>query len=314
MMEQKGSGRENREGISLTELADMFPDEAAATAWFKSLVWPEGCRCPRCGNTETTEAAATAGLIYWCGACRKGFSVSIGTVLEKSKVPLRKWAFAVYLDMTSLKGISNMKLHRDLKVTQKMAWFMLRRIRKAWGGEAQAPFPAPVEGGDRGISGRKKSKRAGKKTCAGKAAVAGFRNRGSKRVSTAAAEATDQPALRSFVADRTAPGTVVCTDEDRACPGMSLRHETANRSVGKHVRGQERANGMESFRSLLKRGCRSIFRHLNTDRLDQYVRKVAGRHEVRDEDKIRQMESVVTDLVGNRLIYRDLTADIRRPA
>ena len=75
-------------------------------------------------------ASATSGLPYYCPSCKRAFSVRIGTALERSKVPLRKWLFAIYLEMTSLKGVSSMKLHRDLKVTQKTAWFMLHRIRE----------------------------------------------------------------------------------------------------------------------------------------------------------------------------------------
>ena len=107
----------------------MFPDEKAAAAWFESLVWPDGRHYLRCGGTETREA--TAGLPYYCPACRRAFSVRIGTALERSKISLRQWVFAIYLDTTSLKGVSSMKLHRDIGVTQKTAWFMLHRIREA---------------------------------------------------------------------------------------------------------------------------------------------------------------------------------------
>ena len=145
-MGHKSPGKSRREGISLIELAEMFPDEAAATKWFESMVWPNGRHCPRCGNTETTEASEKAGMPYWCGACRRHFSVKIGTTLERSRVPLRKWAFAMYLYTTSLKGVSSMKLHRDLKVTQKTAWFMLYRLREAWGESYDSqPFSGPVE-------------------------------------------------------------------------------------------------------------------------------------------------------------------------
>ena len=146
MVMGKAPGKAHREGISFIELADMFPDEASATAWFEALVWPNGRHCPHCGNTVTAEAPPSKKQPYWCPACRKGFSVRIGTALERSKVTLRKWAIAIYLEMTSLKGVSSMKLHRDLKVTQKTAWFMLHRIREAWCGKnGGALFSGPVE-------------------------------------------------------------------------------------------------------------------------------------------------------------------------
>ena len=131
-MVRKGPGKAGCEAISLMELAGMFPDEAAATAWFEAVLWGDRRCCPRCGGLKTKVAAATSGLPYYCSDCQKPFSVRIGTALERSKVTLRQWVFAIYLEMTSIKGVSSMKLHRDIKVTQKTAWFMLHRIREAW--------------------------------------------------------------------------------------------------------------------------------------------------------------------------------------
>ena len=123
----------------------MFPDEDTAIRWFENLVWENGRYCPRCGCNKTRVAAKTSGLPYYCPGCRRAFSVRIGTTLERSKVPLRKWAFAIYLEMTSLKGVSSMKLHRDLRISQKTAWFMLHRIRESWAVECEEPFRGPVE-------------------------------------------------------------------------------------------------------------------------------------------------------------------------
>lgn len=156
-MAKKGPGKAYRDGISLIELAEMFPDEAAATAWFESLVWPNGRHCPHCGSTETAEASPSKKQPYWCGACRKGFSVRIGTALERSHVPLRKWAIAIYLEMVSLKGVSSMRLHRDQKVTQKTAWFMLHRIREAWTTKVEALSSGLVEVVEIYIGGRRKN-------------------------------------------------------------------------------------------------------------------------------------------------------------
>ena len=141
----KGPGKSHRLGISLLELAERFPNEQAATEWFEAQVWQTERCCPKCGSVETSEVPNRKPMPYWCSDCRSYFSVRTGTALERSKVPLRKWAFAVYLVTTSLKSVSSMKLHRDLGVTQKTAWFMLHRLRKAWGtGEASA-FEGPLE-------------------------------------------------------------------------------------------------------------------------------------------------------------------------
>ena len=314
-MGQKAPGKSHREGISLIELGEMFPDEAAATAWFESLVWPTGRHCPHCGSTETAEAPPSKKMPYWCGACRKGFSVRIGTALERSRVPLRKWAFAIYLEMTSLKGVSSMKLHRDLRVTQKTAWFMLHRIREAWADEKAALFSGPVEADETYIGGKRKNMSKDKRAvltgrgAVGKSVVAGVKDRATNRVTARPVAAADKTSLQGFVRRHTAPGAQVYTDEARAYMGMpEFRHEAVNHSVGEYVRGQAHSNGIESFWAMLKRGYQGTFHHFSAKHLPRYVNEFAGRHNVRDADTIDQMASVVTGLVGKRLMYRDLIA------
>ena len=168
-MTKSGQGKSDREGISAIELADMFPNENAASAWFEAHVWPDGRHCPRCGDLETIEAHGD--MPYWCPSCRRYFSVRIGTALERSKVPLRKWAYAVYLEMTSLKGISSMKLHREIEVTQKTAWFMLHRIRETWGQDHEGLFAGPVEVDETYIGGKEANKHGKKKNRMGLAAA-----------------------------------------------------------------------------------------------------------------------------------------------
>lgn len=142
----KAPGKAHRKSISLMELTEMFPNEASAVAWFEAICWPDGRHCGKCGSVNTREVPNAKPMPYWCGNCKSYFSVRTGTMLESSRLPLRKWAFAVYLYVTSLKGVSSMKLHRDLKVTQKTAWFMLHRLREAWGESDGLPrFSGPIE-------------------------------------------------------------------------------------------------------------------------------------------------------------------------
>lgn len=140
-------GRSDREGLSVIELFDMFPTEQAATDWFTSIRWPNGVdSCPRCGTVDEVAAVPSGKpMPYRCSACRKYFSVRTGTVMESSRLPLRKWVVALYLCSTNLKGVSSMKLHRDLRVTQKTAWFMLGRIREAWSETADLVLDGTVE-------------------------------------------------------------------------------------------------------------------------------------------------------------------------
>ena len=129
-MVQKSTGKHYREGIALMDMARLFSTENRARKWFEGRMWADGRKCPKCGGNNTHETAGH--MPYRCSDCRRYFSVKTGTIMEKSPLPLRKWAMALYLHMTSLKEVSSMKLHRDIGVTQKTAWFMLQRIRKAW--------------------------------------------------------------------------------------------------------------------------------------------------------------------------------------
>ena len=126
-------GRCDREGMSVIELFKMFPDNASARKWMEDLRWPNDERhCPHCGSLKTKTVPNEKPMPYHCGDCRKYFSVKTGTVMQSSKIGLQKWVIAIYLMSTSLKGVSSMKLHRDLGVTQKTAWFLAQKIRQGW--------------------------------------------------------------------------------------------------------------------------------------------------------------------------------------
>ncbi|WP_199720469.1 IS1595 family transposase [Stagnimonas aquatica] len=132
-MSQKAPGRSERNGLTVLQLFQMFPDEAASRKWLEDIRWPEGQRhCPHCGSLKTSTAPNERPMPYHCGECREYFSVRTGTVMQSSKVALQKWAIAMYLMSTSLKGVSSMKLHRDLGLTQKSAWLLAQKIRQGW--------------------------------------------------------------------------------------------------------------------------------------------------------------------------------------
>ena len=104
------------------ELAEMFPDDAAAEAWISKIRWPDGPRCPQCDSGNIQEGAKHPSMPYRCRSCRKFFSVRTGTVMQNSNLGAKVWMWATYLLSTNLKGVSSRKLHRDLNVTQKTAW------------------------------------------------------------------------------------------------------------------------------------------------------------------------------------------------
>ena len=137
-MAYRAPGKHYREGISLIELFQMFPDDAAAERWFEERRWGaagQPSHCPLCGGAGKLRPVPSGRpLPYWCGGCRRNFSVRSGTVMHRSRIGLQKWAIAIYLWSTSLKGVSSMKLHRDLGITQKSAYFLAQRLREAWSG------------------------------------------------------------------------------------------------------------------------------------------------------------------------------------
>ena len=129
----EGPGKAHRKGLSLTELFQKFPDEPSAERWLEEVRWSKGMYCPQCGSMDKVIPRKNRKPEpYWCGDCRRHFSVRTRTVMEATNIPLQKWVIAIYLHLTTLEGVSSMKLHRDLGVTQKTAWFMLHRIRHAW--------------------------------------------------------------------------------------------------------------------------------------------------------------------------------------
>ncbi len=156
-MARKAPGKAHREGVTVIELMDMFPDEKVATEWFEDVLWSGERHCGHCGSASTSEVPNAKPMPYWCTDCRSYFSVKTGTAIACSKVPLRKWAIAIYLCLTSLKSVSSMKLRRDIGVSQPTAWFMLHRIREAWATENDGPFDGPVEVDETYIGGRKKN-------------------------------------------------------------------------------------------------------------------------------------------------------------
>ena len=310
----KGPGKSHREGISLTELADLFPDEAAAAAWFENQVWPDGRYCGHCGGMNTRPVPHAKPMPYWCTDCRSYFSVRTGTAIEKSRLPLRKWAFAIYINVTSLKSVSSMKLHRDLKVTQKTAWFMLHRLREAWNKEADGLMAGPVEVDETYVGGREKNKHAKKKLRAGrgavgKAIVVGAKDRATNEVRAQVIHDTDSATLQGFVVRHAATGATVYTDDASAYKGIPFEHESVRHSVGEYVRDMASTQGIESFWATLKRAHKGTFHKISPKHLQRYVNEFAGKHNIRDKDTIDQMNGVIAGMAGKRLMYRDLVAD-----
>ncbi len=310
----KGPGKAFMKGLTIVDLVEMFPAEGKAREWLEGVIWPDGRVCPTCGSGRTCDASH-AKMPYWCSDCRSYFSVRKGTLPEASKLSFRKWVYAIYLHMTSLEGVSSMKPHRDIGVTQKTAWFMLQRIREAFRRDDgdEPPFTGPVEADEAYFGGRERNRHASGKLNAGrgtvgKTAVVGAKDRETDQVAAKVVTDTGAKTLQGFVEDHTDPTAQVYTDGASAYVGIRRKHGSVSHSAGEYVRERAHTNGMESFRAMLKRAHKGTFHKFSPRHLQRYVSEFSGRHNVRLTDAIAQMVRTADAMRGKRLRYRDLVA------
>ena len=313
-MAHNAPGKHFRKGLSLRDLTRRFPDDATAEQWFVTQRWPNGVRCPYCGTDNVQSGTKHKSMPFRCRAkdCAKRFSVKTGTIMQSSKVGYQTWIFAMYLLTTNLKGISSMKLHRELGITQKSAWHLAHRLRDSFaqGGSMMA---GPAEVDETYVGGKEKNKHDSKKTRAGrgtvgKAAVIGMKDRETNQVQAEVIAHTDRPTLSGFVADHAAPDTKVYTDEHAGYDWVENR-EIVRHGAKEYVSGMAHTNGIESFWSMLKRGYVGTYHKMSTKHLNRYVDEFAGRHNARPLDTIDQMGQIAAGLVGKRLRYRDLIGE-----
>ena len=310
----KAPGKAHRAGVTLLALMDMFPDEKSAAKWFEDQMWGDTRCCGHCGSVRTCKATHER-MPYWCSDCRSYFSVRTGTALESSRVPLRKWAIAIYLEITSLKSVSSIKLHRDIGVSQPTAWFMLHRIREGWKQSDGGQFSGPVEvdetyfGGKRTNMQKAKREKLSGRGAVGKTAVVGAKDRDSNQFAAKVVASTDKPTLHGFVEKHAAKGATVYTDDALVYDSLPFDHEAVKHSVAEYVKGQAHTNGIESFWAVLKRAHKGTFHKLSPKHLQRYVTEFAGKHNVRDLDTLAQMAALAAGLAGKRLMRRDLVAD-----
>ena len=309
-----GPGRSYRRGMSLMELFKRFPDDETAEAWFAKVRWRDGLRCPRgeCGSDNVQFPTTHPTMPYRCRSCRRFFSVKTGTVMQDSKLGYQVWAIAIFLFNTGIKGVSSMKLHRDLGVTQKTAWHLAHRIREVWNEFDELPnFLGPVQADETWLGGldrnRPKHRRQGREWRKFRIPVVGVYDEVTHEVNAEVVESVDSATLVNAVESRLAHRVVsVQTDENPAYNPI-IRHYWVNHGDDEYVAADGvTTNGIESFWSMLKRGYHGTYHWYSRKHAQRYVNEFAGRQSWRPRDTDQMMASSVVAMEGKRLTYAEL--------
>jgi transposase-like protein len=313
----------------------VFQDEAKAREWLEAHLWPDGPVCPHCGAVDEAtlvqgEKHAHRDGLYMCNACRKQFTVTVGTIFERSHVPLNKWLQATFLLCASKKGISSHQLHRMLGVTYKTAWFMSHRIREAMMDSNPSPIGGEgktVEADETYFSPKAKRRRPDGSKKPGsprKRKIVTLVERGGAARSFKV-EFTDTPTIKKIIAENVAKGGALMTDEAGVYApigsplyGHFVSHGKTMHSAEEYVNKDDptiHSNTVENFFSVFKRGMRGIYQHCGEQHLQRYLAEFDFRYSNRSglgiEDKARTAKAL-KGIVGKRLTYRR-TRDQEQP-
>ena len=273
--------------ISTFQLFQKYPDAESARMYFEKQRWPNGPVCPHCEEAKRITTRGGKRLGYFrCGGCREEFTVRTGAIFERSHVPLHKWLYAMYLVVTSRKGISSLQLSKEIGVTQKTAWFMLGRLREGCGQTAEM-LKGVVEVDETFVGGKPTAKNTKGKTrkqgASSKHAVIGAKQRGGKVVAKPLDRVTAVTA-QQFIVDNVEVGAAVHTDENRVYGGLLgvfFDHHAVNHSKQEYARwaatGMVTTNSIEAVWSVLKRSIEGTWHHVSPKHLGRYVNEAAFR-------------------------------------
>ncbi len=311
----------------------QFTDENAAREALEAVRWPDGPYCPHCGNADQDKIAKVEGVkrshrpgLYYCNECKGQFTVTVGTVFERSKVPLSKWLLANHLLNSSKKGISAHQLHRMLGVTYKTAWFMAHRIREAMRDDVATPIGGhgKVVEADETYFGKRENvvpspqrkgapyTKKGKSGPANKRAVVALVERGGK-ARMIHVERADKATINQIIVENVAHESRMLTDESRLYGdiGTAFEHETVKHSVGEYVRYDEgfsiHTNTVENIFSVFKRGMHGTYQHCGEAHLHRYLNEFAFRYNHRSGLGVSDQEraaAALKGIAGKRLTYR----------
>lgn len=296
---------------TLQSAVKFFSDEDICIKFVASMRWSDGAICPRCESQELSFLKTRK--IWKCKACKKQFSVKVGTIFEASPISLDKWLLAIWLISSAKNGISSYEVHRAIGVTQKTAWFMMHRIRFAMENGTIEKLSGNVEVDETFIGGLAKNMHKHKRDAkikgrgsVGKTAVMGLLER-KGRVLAKVIKSTDRKTLHAEVKANVEKDSNLFTDEWRSYRGLDedYIHQVINHSI-EYVRGNVHTNGIENFWSLLKRTIRGTYVSVEPFHLERYLAEQTFRfNERKGNDKDRFLKAVGS-VSGKRLTYDEL--------
>ncbi|MGQ0675610.1 MAG: IS1595 family transposase [Rhodospirillales bacterium] len=291
----------------------VFQDAEKARQWLENRLWADGPVCPFCGTVANATAIPTRPGLYQCneGPCRKQFTVTVGTVFERSHIPLNKWLMAAFLICSSKKGVSALQMSRMLGVSYKSTWFMMHRIREAM--RVLKPGPLGGEGkiveSDETFVGGKSRNRAFRRP-AKKVAVLTLIERGNQARSFQIKN-VNAKTIRAAIMKNVDRKSTLMTDEWRAYINMGrefANHETVKHASDEYVRDDiYHVNSAENFFSIFKRGVTGVYHHVSEQHLKRYLAEFDFRYNNRKalgvDDRTRA-DKLLRGIVGKRLTYR----------
>ena len=302
--------------MNLNDIAKSYHDEDSARAFLEAERWPDGKPgCPHCGEIgrsyrlEPKEGAKTHVRkgVWKCGACRKQFTVTVGTIFEDSHIKLNKWLMAIHLLCSSKKGMSAHQLHRMLGVTYKSAWFMAHRVRYAM---AQLNLPmmqGTVEVDETYVGGKEYGRQGIKKN---KAPVVSLVERGGK-VRSFHQEMVTGKTLRQVVKENVSKDAHIMTDDHPGYRGLKKHfraHSTIRHSWKVYARKEGdvliSTNTIEGYFSILKRGINGVYHHVGKNHLHRYLSEFDFRYNSRHVSDGERTLSAIRKVTGKRLMYR----------
>lgn len=291
----------------------IYSNEDKAREHLESLQWPNGPVCPHCGNCDgeritKLQGKSTRPGVFKCKECRKPFSVTVSTVMERSKIPLTKWLAAMHLMTASKKGVSAHQLHRMLGVTYESAWFLAHRLREAM----RDPNPGPIGGDNKVVEvdetymGGKAKNRAYKAPPKKEAVMALVEREGEVR-SFHVANVTAKT-IRPIIVKVASRASYIMTDESVVYPKLGREfsgHGSVNHSADEYVRGGFwHTNTIENYFSILKRGVYGVYHHVSEAHLKRYLVEFDFRYNNRHITDAERAAKALEGIRGKRLTYR----------